>query len=416
MKVLHINTAQDGGAAWCAIRIFKALKQEGVDSRMLFAEGETLPAGIEGAIATRDQIVWNDIRILQIFKNLMARLGWWILDVEKMKARLNKANRKRLFLHQPLSYYRNIAQHPLVKWADIIHLHWVPDLIDYPTFFKEVKKPIVWTLHDKYPAMGTQHYCSEFLPVPVELQEIDSQCRRIKRNGVLKAQDLNIVAISEMMIDICKCSDVLKGFPVTLIHNGVNTTTFRPYDKLNVRKEMGLPPDAKVFLFSAFRIDDENKGLGRIIDALERVDLPDKLLVCIGGFSNKPIPEASFPVILTGILTNQAKIAQYYSASDFFLQCSYEETFAQTPLEAMSCGTPVISTPCCGAKDIVHPFNGVICDGYDADSIAAGISNAIKKHYDGNEIRQYIIDNYQYDKIAKQYAELYNRILDETAN
>lgn len=414
MKVLHINTSQAGGAAWCAIRINKALSLIGVDSRMLFAEGESMPEGVKGAIAVRDQESWYSNSLTTKIKHVLNRMPWY-WDKEKMDMQINDAISKiegeRPYVHHPYSYYRNIANHPLVEWADIIHLHWVPDFVDYPTFFRKVKKPIVWTLHDKYPAMGLQHYSSDFYPVQDDLKTLDKFCRKIKRNGVLKAKNLNIVAISEMMIDICEKSDVLQGFPVTLIHNGVDVDTYVPYDKYFARKELGLISDATIFLFSAYDIQDSNKGLDRVIGALEMINIQGKLLVCIGGFSNKPIPECSFPVILTGMVANQSKMAKYYSAADYFMQCSYEETFAQTPLEAMACGCPVISTPTGGAPELIKDFNGVICNGYDVNAIAFGIREVLDMKYNPDLIRQHIVENYQYDKIANQYIDLYSSIL-----
>jgi hypothetical protein len=41
-----------------------------------------------------------------------------------------------------------------VMKADIIHLHWIADWLDYTTFFGAVKKPIVWTFHDENPFRG----------------------------------------------------------------------------------------------------------------------------------------------------------------------------------------------------------------------------------------------------------------------
>ena len=411
MKILHINTGQAGGAALCALRINKTLAKEGIDSRMFFAEGNIMPEGVKGSIASQDRVIWNDCRVLQIIKNILARFGWLIVDAERMKAKLNKANTKHLYLHQPLSNYKNIAHHPLVEWADIIHLHWVSDFIDYPTFFKEVNKPIVWTLHDKYPTAGVMHYSSKFHPVPDELKGLDLECRKIKREGVSKAKSLNLVAISELMVEECKSSDVLGDFPITLIHNGVDTTVFQPHDKQESRRELGLIADAKIFLFSSYVINDSNKGIDRVIGALEEVDVPNKLLICIGNIPFNFSPDASFPIIVTGGLKNQTKMAKYYSSADYFLQCSYEETFAQTPLEAMACGTPIISTPCSGAADLIRPFNGVICKGYDSEAIATGIKEALNKQYDAEKIRQYIVENYQYDIIAKQYIKLYENIL-----
>ena len=111
------------------------------------------------------------------------------------------------------------------------------------------------------------------------------------------------------------------------------------------------------------------------------------------------------------MINNHDILAKYYSAADYLLQGSYEETFSQTPLEAMSCGTPVISTPCSGATDVIRSFNGVKCNGYDADSIADGIKEVLNKQYDAEIIRQYIVDNYRYEKIAQQYISLYESIL-----
>ena len=410
MKVLHINTYQQGGAALCAIRICKALSNEGIESRILFANGSSLPEGIEGAIATRDNIIWNRNLFMRAIKKFFKLFGIWIVDVEKANYQLKKANTSGLYVHQPLSSYKDITNHPLIEWADIIHLHWVADFIDYPTFFKKVKKPIVWTLHDKYPALGIMHYCSRFFPIPNELKNIDAYCRKIKRESVSNTKSLNIVAISELMIDICNNSDVIGGFPVTLIHNGVDTAIFQVIKKEDAKKMAKLPEDTIIYLFSSIYMDDSNKGFDRAIAALEKVDIPNKMLVCLGGEKDSYKSTCSFPVIITGVIKDSSQLAIYYSAADYFLQCSYEETFAQTPLEAMACGTPVISTPCSGTKDIIRPFNGIICKDYNSDAIAEGIKEALGKPYKSNEISQFVIDNFNYRKIANQYIELYKKI------
>lgn len=410
MRVLHINSYQQGGAALCAIRICKALSNESIESRMLFAVGDSMPEGIDGAIAKPDEIYWNKNLLLRAIKKVLKFFGIWLVDVEKSYYLLRKANTSNLFVHQPLSNYKNIAKHPLVEWADIIHLHWVTNFIDYPTFFREVKKPIVWTLHDKYPAVGIMHYSSRFFPIPNNLKGLDTYCRKIKREGISNAISLHFVAISELMVDVCCHSDVIGGFPVTLIHNGVDTTIFHPLNKEKAKKMSGIPSGAIVFMFSSFNLDDPNKGLDRAIAVLEKVDAPNKTLICIGNKHESIKIKCNFPIIYTGIIKDPSQLAIYYSAADYFLQCSYEETFAQTPLEAMACGTPVITTPCSGAKDIIRPYNGIICKDYDEDAIAEGIKEALDKQYKSSEICQFVIDNFNYCKIANQYIELYKII------
>ena len=415
MKVLHINTRQTAGAALCAMRISKALEAQGIDSRMLFAEGETIPDGINGAIAEQDNSFWYYNSWLLRFKYLLVRTPFWqTMDKERLEIILKNKNKrleKKLYLHGPFSSYKNIAHHPWVEWADIIHLHWVTHFVDYPTFFAEVKKPIVWTLHDKFPITGIQHYISDFYPIPVSLRDIDAFCRKIKREGVLKARNLNIVAISELMENECKKSDVLKGFPVTLIHNGVNTDVFQPYNRQEARKELNLDKDATIFFFTANSIDDENKGFDRAVEALSLVNAPNKMLLCIGKKGSiKKLPQSTFPILFMEYISAPNILAKYYAASNYFLQCSYEETFAQAPLEAMACGIPVISTPCSGASDLIRAFNGVICKGFDAEALAVGIREALATEYDTTTIRQYILGNYQYEKIAQQYVRLYEQV------
>lgn len=412
MKILHINTAQQGGAALCARRIHEALVKAGEDSKMLFAEGSELPEGIDGAIAKKDECLWVKIPILRSIIWRLIHYLPFLMNAEKLQEQVDEANSKHLYLHIPLSQYKNIAEHPLIRWADVIHLHWVSGFIDYPTFFKKVRKPIIWTLHDKHPAVGLQHYSSVFFPIPDKLKSLDDYCKKIKRESLVKAECLNIVAISKMMEGICQNSDVLRGFPITLIHNGIDGNSFKLYNKKECRKELGLLPDASIFLFSSYNIHDPNKGLCRLIEALEKLDLPNKMLVCIG-MSYEPIQEASFPVILTGLLTSRTKLSKYYSAADYFISNSYEETFGQTLLESLACGTPVVATPCSGSHDLINKDNGVVCGDFTVEALIESIKLAMSRTYYPERIREDVINRFSYDKIAKQYLDLYHEVLGE---
>ena len=247
-------------------------------------------------------------------------------------------------------------------------------------------------------------------PFPDNLKKIDNWCREIKRKAVLETKSLNIVAISEAMVEVCSNSDVLKGFPITLIHNGVDTEMFRPYNKQNVRKELGLREDACIFLFSAYYIHDSRKNLNSVVGALEKLNIQNKILLCMGN-ANKQMPDSSFPILLTGCIRDEEKMAKLYSAADYFIMSSMEETFSQTPLEAMACGTPVISTPVSGAADLIRPFNGIVCKGYDANVLLVGIKRAMESEFNASMIRRHILKNYQYGEIAEQYIRLYESLI-----
>lgn len=402
MNVLHINTYQEGGAAWCAKRISNTLLKQGINSKMLFAEGEQSE---NFYIAERDKDFWYSNSFRGKIKHLLMRTNWFN-DAEKWDKIIEEANDRlpeKLFLHHPFSSYKSIASHPLVEWADIIHLHWVAGFIDYPSFFKKVKKPIVWTLHDMNPAIGAMHFTSENTPVPCELIKIEKILKGIKQKAIRRCNvPLYIVALSEKMCNIVKSSEVFSGSQVSILYNGVDTNIFKP--KCNKERPI-------TFMFSSYDIWDKRKGLCRIIEALKKLNIPNMSMIVVGAnWDNKPI-SAPFPVKEVGLIKDQNYLAELYSEADFFINASYEEGFAQTPLEAMACGTAVISTPCSGASDLIRPFNGVICNGYDSDAIAFGIKEAMRNNYDSNIIRQNIIDNYDWDKIANQYIDLYNNVL-----
>jgi len=421
MKVVHINANRGDGAALCALRISQALKYKGVDTSMIVSNGDSTDVF---TVVRPDKTIWDKNILFRRFKNILLRFNLFN-DEEQLRRELRLAEQKssnHVFTHLPLTSFKNLSHHPLIENADIVHLHWVSGFVDYPSFFKEVKKPIVWTLHDKYPAVGLLHYCSEFFPVPEALKSIDKKCRDIKRNAIKDLKNLHIVALSEQMLDICKESDVLYGLPTTLIHNGVDTNVFSPIKKEEARKILNLPikgkdgKDLTIFMVCGFDLFGKNKGLSRIIKALEQVHTPNKMLVCVGLIPD-PMPtiEASFPIKFFGAIKDTILLSKIYSASDFYIQASYEETFAQTPLEAMACGRPVISTPCSGASEVIRPYNGVLCEGYEPENLRTGIQKAIDKNltnpYSPKEIRADMQMRFSYEDIANQYLKLYETVL-----
>ena len=134
-------------------------------------------------------------------------------------------------------------------------------------------------------------------------------------------------------------------------------------------------------------------------------------LICVGDNEGRQPKSGIIEIVETGLVNDNVEMARLYSQADFYIQASYHEAFSQTNLEAMSCGTPVISTPCSGAADLIRPFNGVLCDGFEVDDIANGIRAALSQTYDRKEIRNFIIENYDYPVIARKYIELYDKIL-----
>ncbi len=406
IKVIHICSSLDGGAGLCAARIMRATSHLGIDNRVLVKKGysDTFVDVLEPKRSKN--------RVLFYLQKLLHHYHLW-----PKACRVNNKIRKAILNHDiigyfssPLSEYR-ISEHPWISKADIIHIHWVGGFLDYKTFFKRINKPIVWTLHDENPGLGGFHYRLWKNMSTTKGLQIEKEMAVIKKEAYSYVESMHLVAISSMMKDFISQNDLLGHYPCTLIHNGIDENLFLHIDKKTAREALGLGIDNFVLMFIADSIDDDRKGLKDLINALDILNKPNTTLICIGGYNT--IPKATFDVICEGYISNSRLLSIYYSAADFFMMPSYQEAFAQTPMEAMACGTPVIAYPCSGAHDLIKPFNGIVCEDFTTEALIGAIKKAIGKQYDHNEIRKYVIDNFSYSIIAKQYVQLYEEILDE---
>lgn len=409
MKVVHITKLPDGGASWCAMRICQALREQGIDAQMLLMQGK---ATGNITIAKADWLYREHsnigARLLVKIMKLILRPRFEYLIYQRKKA--SKTN--KCFFTSPVTGYTSLANHPLIQEADVVHLHWISDFVDFPTFFKQVKKPIVWTIHDENPGLGGFHYLSHKEEASGEYLKLNKKYEKIKRKALEKGNKPHLVAISSYMKNFFMKSSILKDCPITLIHNGVDCNAFRPLPRKDCRERLDIPLDKKVFLFSSYQIEDKRKGLQVLIPALEALHDDSIILVCLGNY--KVVPNTKYiQVRCEGLVKGSDLLSEYYSAVDHFVLSSFQEAFAQTPLEALACGTPVIAFPCSGIPDLINSQIGVMSDDFTTESLVDAIKKAMSTEYNHEEIRKEVVSRFSYDIIAKQYIELYNQVLQD---
>lgn len=407
MKVTHICTSFTGGAGICASRIINATKEMGIDTRAIVAQGVD---NYDTCVAT-PQISWSEKWYIQKIQALLAMIG--------LGAKSLKIGRKITLLENrysgtycftsPLTGYIKLFDHPWVKEADIIHLHWIGHFVDYETFFPKINKPIVWTIHDENPGLGGFHYTSWKKEAPESFQRLDNELMAIKQKAFKQVKNMTLIAISNQMRLFFQQSKLLSRFPNVLIHNGIDGQMFQPITKQIAKEVLGIPDNAIVFLFSAQNIHEGRKGLRELIAALEALKIPNTILICLGNYEK--VPETSFEIRCEGFISNSRLQSLYYSAADFYMMPSFQEAFAQTPMEAMACGTPVIAFPCSGTDSLINEENGIVCKDFKTESLIEGIGRAMKCRYNREVIRKNLLDKFSYSIIAKQYLTLYQNIL-----
>lgn len=409
IKVINICSSLEGGAGLCAARIMRSTSHMGIDNRVLVKDG-----------IINDHVDVLEIRrsknkVISFLQKILHHFHMW-----PKACRINYKIEKAIINHDiigyftsPLSEYR-ISDHHWISEADIIHIHWVGGFLDYESFFKKINKPIVWTLHDENPGLGGFHYSLWKKTSTLKGQQIDSEMALIKKDAYSHIKSMHLVAISSMMKNFIKKSELLGKYPCTLIHNGIDENLFSLIDREKARDALCIGSDKYIFIFIADSIYDERKGLKDLIDALEMLGKPNTTLICIGKYTS--VPKASFDILCEGFISNPRLLSLYYSAADFFIMPSFQEAFAQTPMEAMACGTPVIAYPCSGTKDLIRSFNGIVCADFTVEALFDAIKEAMNKQYDRNHIRDFLVDNFSYRLIAKQYVQLYEEILRKENN
>ena len=422
MKIVHLSTFVNGGAGKAAFRLHLSLLEQGVESH--FISLFDYPKEIEN---------FNDVNfhcfidykptIKNKLKNLKIRLNKYktrnslkknLELLDSLKPSINAETTST-----PFSNYI-IENHPLIKEADVIHLHWVSQMVDYSTFFKFLKKPVIWTLHDMNPFQGLFHYTEDYLRNKdlFYLTEIDKIFVKFKRGEIQKLGEpyLKIVAPSKWLQKEASKSDVFSNYKIELIPNCINSNSFKTLEKAEARKHLNLPESKFIILFIAESINNRRKGFDFILEVLKKFE-PDKSpLFLVIGDKVKSIPNSE-NCILFGRIESDEKLNKFLSAADVFILPSREDNLPNVLLESFASGTPIIGFPIGGLTEhLIEKQTGLIADEINSSSLFNAINKFMeqRQNYSPMTIKKYAIENFSHSTNAKKYICLYKEILSQT--
>ena len=315
MKVVHISTIDTGGAGIAARRIHHALLDMGVDSSMLVRTKYTDDATVTQAVANLNLYNPPKNHLLRKMDKVLRRRGHRLTIVERYERKLEQLDMLYGAAYtMPISQY-DLTKHPLVKDADIIHLHWIANFLDFPTFFPHINKPIIWTFHDENIAYGGFHYGDEANRLNEPFAEIETQFVKKKKDALSDNLNIHMVALSKQMERFYHEHSIQPNYPVSIIHNGIIPDDFQILDREYCRKVLGIHADKTVICFCATDINDKYKGLDVLVKTIEQMNCPNIMLLCVGKGN---IPKSSVDIIGTGPIYNSRLLSIAYSASDLF--------------------------------------------------------------------------------------------------
>lgn len=392
MKVVLINTQTPGGAYVACQRLGHALQKQGIEASLIEIK------------ATKWNFLWE-------------RFCIWIA---------NRFSRKNLFAVSIANTGTDISKLRVVREADIIHLHWINQgglSIQNIEQLQALGKPIVWTMHDMWPFTGICHHaydCNQysvmcrdcpFLQNPTE-KDLSNYVFGLKKK---KYSNIYFVAVSTWLQSKAKQSSLVHD--VSIIPNTLDTSIFTIQRKDKARKYYSLPLNKKIILMGAGRLNDPIKGFCYLRKALSYVDSQQNICLCVfGNIKRDPnfLKDLPVEVIWLHELLTLPELSVLYAAADVTIVPSLYETFGQTLSESLACGTPVVSFNNSGQTDIIkHKENGYLAKWKDSHDLAAGINYVLNQTFDREQLRQYAVTQFSENKVASQYIQLYQSLLNK---
>jgi len=421
MKVLLISTSDiQGGAARAVFRLNRALNKLKVDSNMLVQSKTGDDVTVKSVAETKIQKVVAKIRPYY----------------DLLPLKLYKNRQKALFSVARTGV--DICKNKYAKEADLINLHWINGWFLSLKSIKKLNhlnKPIVWTLHDMWPFTGGCHYsggCTKYKEKCGQCPILNSSkdrdlTRRIweKKNKYYKNLNLTIVTCSTWLAQCAQNSSLFHDLRIEVIPNSVDINIYKPIKKEIARDILNLPQHKYSILFGAMSAtSDKRKGFDYLNRALNKIkatypELKDKIeLIIFGASYSEDIDNLSFKTHFLGRLNDEHSLALCYSAADIFITPSLEDNLPNTIMESLSCGTPVVGFKIGGIPDMIeHKHNGYLAEYKSVDDLAQGIcwmlENTSRLIDLGQNARQKVLDNYNYDTVGNKYLKLYKELLNE---
>lgn len=417
MRVLIVNTSErTGGAAVAAGRLMEALQNNGVKAKMLVREKDTdsiSVVGMQHGIMGKWHFLWE---------------RWCIFCHLYF-------TRRHLFDIDIANSGFDITSLPEFREADVIHLNWVNQgMLSLRSVRKILKsgKPVVWTMHDLWPATAICHYartCHAFktgchncalLPGNGSRKDL-SERLWTRKKALYHNSNIHFVACSRWLEGQAKQSALMVGQRVTSIPNTIDTRTFCPASREEARLRAGLPAGKRVILFVSQKVTDERKGVEYFVEAVRQLVEKhpqmrhDTVAALLGAHSDEvaaQLPIEAFPM---GYVSDEKRIVSIYNSADVYVLPSLEDNLPNTIMEAMACGVPCVGFRVGGIPEMIdHKTNGYVANFKDSADLAEGMwwllheadwqaasAAAVKK----------VAHSYSQQSVAMRYIEVYNEMI-----
>jgi glycosyltransferase involved in cell wall biosynthesis len=362
VNVLHLATFDShGGAAVAALRLVESLRRRGHEARLLVREKATAHPHVDALLGD------GGAPAVPRTDPAVAQLAWLFTQ------RARSARSDTPFSSDLPTY--DVAAHPAVRAADVLHLHWVAGFLSAYEIrrLQDLGKPVVWTLHDEFPFTGGCHYaqrCRGFTRTCARCPQLLPGAGGIARLTLAQKRDLIdparlvLAAPSRWLAECARESSLFRKARIEVVPYGIDFSARRTVSPEAARKALDIPSDALVVFASSVNHRETRKGDAHLVGALRLLHanrsrrlpgLDRRLLVLTAGEGAGDRDVGGFTASALGALAaGDPRLTMAYRAADVFVLPSLEDNLPNTLLEAMAAGVPVVAYRTGGIPDFLE--------------------------------------------------------------
>lgn len=315
---------------------------------------------------------------------------------------------------------------------DIVHLHNIHGYyINFEILFSFLRSenlPVVWTLHDCWPFTGhCCHYefanCSKWKEVCFNCPETRRYPKSFfdnsywnyqrKRTSFTSLGNITFVTVSKWSKDALKQS-FLRRYECRQIYNGVDLSIFKPiYVDESIRNKYNLDVHEKIFLGVASKWGTR-KGLSEYVKLYSRLRYGEKLVLV--GLSPRQIMTMPQGIICIERTENQEELVALYNVATALVNLTMEDNFPTVNIEALACGTPVITYASGGSPEAVDEETGRVVSKGDLDGIRKAMDGFIMADQLQlkRKCRERASNFFDDTERCQEYIMLYEELLNKT--
>ena len=230
----------------------------------------------------------------------------------------------------------------------------------------------------------------------------------MKRDCFCGFDALTVVTPSHWLAELVGKS-YLREYPIQVIHNGIDLEIFKPRSS-DFRRKYGFSDDQHLILGVSLGWN-ERKGLDVFVDLSKK--LPDSYRIVLVGTDDRTDTSLPENIISIHRTQNASELAGIYSAADVFVNPTREENYPTVNMEALACGTPVLTFRTGGSPEIPDETCGAVVDCDEVEALEREIVRiCTEKPYSRDDCVNRA-KSFDQNERFKEYLDLYEKIITE---